>query len=297
MSKLSSSPLPSVADSPASSGDSPLVPARRAIDRAALDRVLARAAAMQSGEGDEDDAISEARLIEIANEVGIDPAHIQLAAAEERARAPMPEERGLAVALAGPSWSAGRRTVRGTVPETLQAIERWMHKEERLSVQRRFPDRLTFERRESAAVALDRALNLTGRKFDLSRASYVAATVVAADPGRVVVRIDADQRQGRRSALIGALVAAMAAGAIALGWLLVMFMIIGVPGSFAALLVASAAVPLGLGALVGGLIVRGFRRSRERVQLGIEQLLDRLEHEGVPPAAPTLLERLDRAMR
>jgi hypothetical protein len=259
--------------------------------------VLARAAAMQSGDGDEDDAISEARLIEIANEVGIDPAHIQLAAAEERARAPMPEERGLAVALAGPSWSAGRRTVRGTVPETLQAIERWMHKEERLSVQRRFPDRLTFERRESAAVALDRALNLTGRKFDLSRASYVAATVVAADPGRVVVRIDADQRQGRRSALIGALVAAMAAGAIALGWLLVMFMIIGVPASFAALLVASTAVPLGLGALVGGLIVRGFRRSRERVQLGIEQLLDRLEHEGMPPTAPTLLERLDRAMR
>jgi hypothetical protein len=278
------------------SGDLPAESQRRAIDRAALERVLERAAAMQAPDGD-DDAISEARLVEIAKEVGIDPAHMQLAAAEERARSPMPAERGLGHALAGPAWSAGQRTVRGTVPETLVAIERWMHREERLAVQRRSPDRLTFERRESAAVVLDRTFNITGRKFDLSRASNVAATVVAADPGRVVVRIDADQRQGRRSALIGALVAALASGAIALGWLLVVFLIVGVPASFAALLAAATAVPLGLGALIGGMILRGFRRSRERVQLGIEQLLDRLEHEGVPAPAPSLLERLDRAIR
>jgi hypothetical protein len=267
------------------------------IDRAALERVLARAASMQGSDGDEDDAISEARLIEIAKEVGLDPAHVQLAAAEERARAPVEEERGVAVALAGPAWSAGHRTVRGSVAETLQAIERWMHKEERLHVQRRFPDRLTFERRESAAVALDRALNLTGRKFDLSRASYVAATVVAADAGRVVVRVDADQRDGRRAALIGAVVAAGIAGAIALGWLLVVFLVIGVPATFGALAMAATAVPLGLGALIGGMVVRGFKRSRARVQLAIEQLLDRLEHEGVPASPPSLLERLDRAMR
>jgi hypothetical protein len=278
------------------SGDLPAESQRRAIDRAALERVLERAAAMQAPDGD-DDAISDARLVEIAKEVGIDPAHMQLAAAEERARSPVPVERGMGHALAGPAWSVGQRTVRGTVPETLVAIERWMLREERLSVQRRFPDRLTFERRDSIATALDRAINLTGRRFDLARAAVVAATVVPADVGRVVVRLDADQRQGRRSALIGAVVAAVASGAVAVGWLLVMFLVIGVPASFAALLVAATAVPLGIGALIGGIVLRQFRKSRERVQMAIEQLLDRLEHEGLPAPAPSLLERLDRAIR
>jgi hypothetical protein len=48
---------------------------------------------------------------------------------------------------------------------------------------------------------------------------------------------------------------------------------------------------------VGGLVLRAFRRSRARVQVAIEALLDRLEHEGLPAPPPSLLERLDRAMR
>ncbi|MCU0635780.1 MAG: hypothetical protein MUE41_12975 [Gemmatimonadaceae bacterium] len=282
---------------PTSAGGTPALPTRPSLDRAALERVLARAAAMQAASPEDGEAISEAQLMEIAREVGLDPAHVQLAAAEERARAPIAVEAGLATTLAGPALSSGHRVVRGSVPETLQAIERWMTREEKLAVQRRFPDRLTFERRESAAVALDRALNLTGRRFDLARATQVAATVVPADQGRVLVRIDADQRDGRRASLIGAVAGASAIWMLGAVASFVSLVVLGGIFGLPSVALAMVLVMLAAGGIVGGLVLRAFRRSRARVQVAIEQLLDRLEHDGLPVSSPTLLERLDRALR
>nr|MCU0648191.1 hypothetical protein [Gemmatimonadaceae bacterium] len=237
---------------PTSAPAVPALPGRPPLDRAALERVLERAASLQAASGDGDgEGISEAQLLEIAREVGLDPAHVQLAAAEERARAVLPEERGVAATLAGPALTSGHRVVRGSVTDTLQAIERWMAREERLVVQRRFPDRLTFERRESAALALDRALNLTGRRFDLARASSVAATVVPADAGRVLVRLDADQRDGRRNALIGATAAAAAVWTVGAAAAFVAMIVLGGVFGLPNVVLALIVLKLAAGGLVG----------------------------------------------
>src|SRR3954465_12435710 len=63
----------------------PPVPAAR-LDRASLERVLARAAQLQGATGDasEADQFTEEQLIELGKEVGLSPQHLRQALAEER---------------------------------------------------------------------------------------------------------------------------------------------------------------------------------------------------------------------
>jgi len=55
------------------------------LPRTALERVLARAAELQTTTSESGETISEARLLEIAREVGLDVQHVRQAIAEERA--------------------------------------------------------------------------------------------------------------------------------------------------------------------------------------------------------------------
>jgi len=57
------------------------------IDRAAVERVVARALELQaSPSGDMQDRLTESQLLELAKEVGLDPVHLRQALAEERKR-------------------------------------------------------------------------------------------------------------------------------------------------------------------------------------------------------------------
>ena len=73
-------------------------PARRdpgpALDRSGLERVLARAAELQSATGETPEQITEAQLIELGKEVGLSAQHLRQALAEERTRSldPAPEK-------------------------------------------------------------------------------------------------------------------------------------------------------------------------------------------------------------
>ncbi|HEX4681166.1 MAG TPA: hypothetical protein VH277_00585, partial [Gemmatimonadaceae bacterium] len=61
------------------------MPAGR-LDRASLERVLARAAELQGASGDASEAeqFTEEQLIELGKEVGLSPQHLRQAMAEER---------------------------------------------------------------------------------------------------------------------------------------------------------------------------------------------------------------------
>src|SRR6478609_6812860 len=64
------------------------------IDRAAVDRVLARAAQLQAeGTTDTQEQLTEAQLLDLAKEVGLDPVNLRQALAEERTRVAVPDER------------------------------------------------------------------------------------------------------------------------------------------------------------------------------------------------------------
>jgi hypothetical protein len=142
------------------------LPARQTLlDRQALERVLARAAELQGAGAlpESYDLISEAQLLDIGNEVGLNPATISQALAEERTRVNVPEERGIVAQIAGAGFASATRTVPGTARDVLATIDTGMQRDECLQVQRRFSDRITWEPQRGLFGKIRRTVNLSGR--------------------------------------------------------------------------------------------------------------------------------------
>src|ERR1041384_6290918 len=97
-----------------------LTPSRK-LDRAALDRVLARAAELQSVEGGEGGALTEAEILDLGEEAGRAAEHLRQAMAEGRTRPAAPADRGIAAALIGRAAVRASRVVPGTPGELLDA--------------------------------------------------------------------------------------------------------------------------------------------------------------------------------
>lgn len=246
------------------------------LDRQALERVLARAAELQGAGAlpDSSDLISESQLLDIGSEVGLNPATINQALAEERTRINVPEERGLVAQIAGAGFATATRTVPGTSRDVLAAIDSWMQREECLQVQRRFSDRITWEPQRGLFGKLRRTVNLSGHAYYLVDARQVSATVLPVDSTRTVVRLDADihQSRARRVGFGGLLVGA---GAVFGGLLGLGLVIAHLPILIAA---GAAVLPLAGGTAGAYNVARSHRGVLSGVQLALEQMLDRLEH-------------------
>jgi hypothetical protein len=253
------------------------LPARQVpLDRTTIERVLARAAELQATSGSDDDGVSnlsESQLIEIGKEVGINPTTLTQALAEERSRVAVPEDQSLLSSITGPAIATASRAVRGTPAEVLISLDNWMQRDECLQVQRRFPDRITWEPRAGWLGVLQRGFNVSGRGYYLCRATQVAATVVPIEGGRVLVRLDADLSESRNARLkvggfllTGGLVGAGALGGAAF---IAHFAILATGGA--------AALPLLIGAAAAYQVGKSHRQFAARAQLALEQTLDRLE--------------------
>jgi len=256
------------------------VPQKALLDRQALERILARAAELQGAGAmpDVTELLSETQLREIGAEVGLTPATINQALAEERTRVAVPEERGFVAQLAGGRLASATRTVPGTQAEVMAAIDSWMQREECLQVERRFADRITWEPQRGVFGKLKRAVNISGRGYHLVDAQHVSATVLPVDASRVVVRLDADltASRSRRLGGGGAMAAVGTVGSAVLG--------LGLIVAHLPLILAAgiAVIPFVGGAMGGYAIARGQRKVLAGVQLGLEQILDRLEHGDIP---------------
>jgi hypothetical protein len=252
------------------------VPSGRRLERAALERVILRAAQLQAGERELEEGLTEEEVLRLGSEVGIPAAHLRQALLEEQTRSTMPAEHGLAAWLAGPRTLAAARTVPGSAAGTEEALEHWMTAGELLVVKRRFPEQTTWEPQRGTMASLKRSFRLGGRDYVLSRATEVSAQVTGVGAHRVYVRLAADVGQSRRERFAGAGLLT-GVGAAATGILLAL----GFATAFAALPAAAAA----LGAIG---IARSHQREAQRVHVALEQVLDRLEHGEieVPRARP-----------
>jgi hypothetical protein len=249
-----------------SSSPVPRPPASR-LDRSALERVLARAAELQSDPNDPNEEFTEEQLVELGKEVGLSPQNLRQALAEERTQSIVPQdERGIAAGLLGPSRVRAGRTVAGKPDEILSAIDAWMQRQELLIVKRHHADRIVWEPRRDFLVGIKRALKVGGRDYALSLAFEASATVIAVDDSRAHVVLDADFQTSRSRA--GAQVAgSTVVGAAAAGALFLM----GVTA-------VVAATPFILLPAIGFGAARAYQgRVVTRAQLALEQLLDRLE--------------------
>ena len=262
----------------------PDVPAPRPsqrIDRAALDRVLARAAELQgkSADGDPDEEFTEEQLIELGKEVGLTAQSLRQALAEERTRSVLPdEERGVLARVFGASHVSAARTVDGKPDDVLRAVDAWMRQQELLIVKRHHADRIVWEPRRDFFVGLKRALKAGGRDYALSRAFEVAATAIAVDDTRTHVALDADFRT-QRTVAMSSIGASTVFGTAVTASLFVMHVFPPI-----------ALIPLVAAPLVS---VAGARSAHNRVlpraQLALEQLLDRLERGDISRRGPDAL--------
>jgi len=237
------------------------------LDRASLERVLARAAELQGTSGDPVEEFTEEQLLDLGKEVGLSPQNLRQALAEERTRSVGPDdEHGIGASLFGPSRVRAARTVAGIPADVLASIDGWMHRQELLIVKRYHQDRIVWEPRRDFVVGVKRALRVGGRDYALSRAFEVSATVIAVDDSRVHVGLDADFRSHRAMSVRQAAGSSIA-GAAATGALFVM----GVTSVIAAapFIIAPAIAIAGARALQSRIVTRA--------QLSLEQLLDKLE--------------------
>lgn len=242
------------------------VPPGRRLDRATLERVILRAAQLQAGDRDLEEGLTEDDLVRLGGEVGIPAAYLRQALLEERTRVVVPAERGVRAWLAGPRRLVAERTIRGPAAEVRAALEHWMVAGELLAVKRRFPDQVAWEPQKGTVATLKRSFRVGGRGYDLARARDVVGQVTDVSPDRSHVRLVADLGNTQGAALGGAAALTVAGGAAAAVLLTLGFA------------EAVAVLPAPAAALAGFAVARARRSELERVQIALEQVLDRLEH-------------------
>jgi len=254
------------------------------INREALDRIIQRAAELQTGERDIGEGLSEEDVVKLGAEVGIPARYLQQALLEERTRTVVAEARGTLGWLLGPARLWAERVVPGNRADVEQALVRWMEDEELLQVKRRFPDRVSWEPRAGAFASIQRALGTGGRSYALARAEEVHGQVTQLEPGFCHVRLGAGIRNLRRRRLAGG-TAIGGTGVLMTGAMMVI-------GAFGVVALA----PLAVLVPAGVAFARAHESENGRVQVALEQVLDRLEHSEIRPdrrlANPNPVERL-----
>ncbi len=260
----------------------------RALDRAALERVLARAMELHV-HGDEAasagaDALSESRVLEIAREVGIAPEAVRQAIAEERARSPLAAAERESDAMLGDPTVSAARVLAGSPAELLGRLEALLARDESLGVIRRYPDRLTLEPRRGLMDQMARAMDFGGKGYYLSRASEVVVSVGGVDARRTHVALAADLRSARSKQLAAPIV------------LLIIGALAAVPVAILTLYPWLAAVPpLVLGWAGWTWARNAWRALRRQVLVSLERVLDKLEYPEKPSPTQQLFDGLARS--
>ena len=265
------------------------------ISRDALERIIQRAAELQAGERDIGEGLTSNEVLALGKDVGIPDRYLRQAMLEEQTRTTPEVVTGTWAWLTGPRSIVAHRVVPGDRDAVERAISRSMTEEEMLQLKRRFPDRTSWEPKAGAFASIQRAL-AGKRRYSLASAAEVGSQVVPLEPGFCLVRLEADVREQRTKRISGATVLAV------IGWGMTgATMMIAPPLAFAQALTLVPGIGL---TIAGGAITRTHRSANERVQLALEQLLDRLERgeprsssQGVLPGVPQTFARIADEMR
>jgi len=247
------------------------LPSRR-IDRAALERIIQRAAELQAGEMDAGDGITEQELLKLGADVGIDGRFLRQAMYEQAGGGAV-TERGFLAKWVGTSRVAASRVVPGDRATIEQALAQWMTDSEAMAVKRRLPDAMVWERQKGFFAEMKRGFGVGGRGYELAKAKDVTVAVTQLEQGFCHVEMTADLAPTRNGTATGSGIASGALGLLGIS-------VLAFNGPLA-LLVAVASIPLVAAGMVPVLSVRAYRTRAGRVQLALEQVLDRLEHDEI----------------
>ncbi|HXE57361.1 MAG TPA: hypothetical protein VNK43_05130 [Gemmatimonadales bacterium] len=249
------------------------LPAR--FDRAALERIIRRAAELQTGDREVGENLTAEEVLALGKEVGIPTHYLRQAMLEERTRVAAARPAGLLDRMAGPPMLETRRVVMASVEEVERRLLRYMTEHELLTVQRHQPGRISWEPLSGFQAAIRRSTAALGggrRPFMLSKADRVIAVITPLEEGYAHVSLAASVRRARTARLGGA-GASASLGVAASAVLLAL-------GAFEP--VALAPLPMSVGLGYG--ILRQHRPADERVLLGLECALDHVEQGSARPS-------------
>lgn len=244
------------------------------IDRAALERIMQRAAELQASEADVGEGLTPDEVVALGKEVGIPGRHLQQAMLEQATEIVAPADVGVLGRVVGPAEITAHRVVVGEPEDAARALVLWFDSNELLVVLRQQPGRATFEPMGGMQAALRRgtaAFSSSRPKFMLARVTTVTAIFARLESGYCHVSLTAELSQLRKGFIGGA----FAAGSTGIAGALVS----GVLSPFAIV----AAVPVLLGAAIGWYVLKRYRPVADRVRLGLERALDYLERGGIKP--------------
>jgi hypothetical protein len=260
------------------------------INRAALERIIHRAAELQTSEREIGEGLTSDEVLALGREVGIPGRYLQQALLEERTRLiDTGAASGFLARTVGPATITAQRVVRGEMEAIEVALIRWMDKQELFSVQRHQPGKvITWEPTGGFQAAYKRAVGAGGhskRPIMLAKADTVSCTIVPLEPGYCNVILTATARKARGESIAGSAVLTTI-GAAGTG-------VLAAVGAVLPVLFIPVPVALGLSYLM----VRKYGPVLARIQLGLERALDQLEHgarteRSLPPATPRLFDLL-----
>lgn len=238
------------------------------IDRKALERIVRRAAELQAGSQEIGEGLTSQEVLALGKDVGIPEGYLRQAMLEEQTRTAPDSAAGTWAWLTGPRSIVAHRVVPGDRASVERALSRWMTEEELLQPKRQYADRTSWEAKAGAFASIQRALS-GRRRYSLANAVQIASQVVQLEPGFCLVRLEADVSHQRRNRISGGTVMAL------FGWGLTgATALIAPPLAVAQVLMLVPGVGLTIG---GALVARTHRSANERMQIGLEQVLDRLE--------------------
>lgn len=267
----------------------------RGVTRRDLELVIRRAAEIAAREADADERLSEAEVLQIAEELGLPDRHVRQALYE------LPrdtEEAALLGRWYGSGTVVGTRVVKGAPDEVMARLEDYLVTREFLQVLRKQGDRAVLQPADDAISNVARAVRRPQRSWQIARARRVLLEARQMPGEESHVRIELDLGDHRRRAAIGGgiggtLGGVVAGAPLAAGTFLALAPMVPGVGDVLALGAAAVAGAVGLGGgMVTGMAVSRatFRGRIEAARLEIAGLLDRLERGGRldPPAAPWL---------
>lgn len=270
--------------------DFPEFPPKGPLSSDELERVIRRAAELQTSREALPDRLDADEVMRIGAEVGLQESHLRRALLELRAEslAPaQPSDRSFAVRLWGGVHVQASRVVPGDPAQVQERLEQYLESAESLRQVRSRAGQSIWEPASDLVSQIRRGLNLSGHGFALAKARRIEVAVQSIEPGRSLVNISADLRNKRAEHLTGWYAGA---GAAVAGLTSGLVLAAGLP--------LALTLPIVAGVAFGGstpLVRLTLRSERERVELGVQGLLDRLERGalGAPPARSGLMNRIE----
>lgn len=254
-------------------GSRPSLPAT--VTQEQLERVIRRASDLQfrssASIGGE---LGAGDVVQIGAEVGLEERYVRQALAEVEAEALLPDtppDDGLARRITGPAIVSASRVVPGSPSEVEANLEAYLREEELLRQVRSRAGGSLWEPATGLVSQMRRAMDVGGRRYILAKARSLQITVEALESGWSLATMTADVGNMRAERL-GGWFAGLGLSGVAGG--LALFLATG--GGILPL-VGGAAILAGCMGVATVSVRADMRKVRQRMELALEGLLDRLE--------------------